>query len=69
MVWIDQNLSGVIVKAAHVQQLRTALKEIFDAATLIRPSFSDDPLPQQATIKALHFTELRAAVLALEATQ
>ena len=73
IVWTDQSLSGVKAKAVHIQQLRTALQEAYDAAiaagrSVTRPSFTDDPLtPQQTVIRKIHIDELRAAVVTLEA--
>jgi uncharacterized delta-60 repeat protein len=70
--WMDPTLSNVPVRTVHIQQLRDALIEAYDAAlalglSVARPVFADDPLaPQGSVIRALHIEQLRAAVTALE---
>jgi hypothetical protein len=67
--WTDPSLSaGVLVKVIHVADLRTALEQAYDAAGQSAPVFTDPSLiPQTTTIRAIHISELRGAVLALEA--
>lgn len=73
VAWTDPSLGGVFMRAVHVQQLRTALLDAYDAAlaqglSVTRPVFTDDPLTAQGTvIRAQHIEQLRAAVRALEA--
>jgi DNA-binding beta-propeller fold protein YncE len=65
--WTEPSLTGAFVKAVHVAELRAALQQAYDAASVTPPTFTDQ-LQQSATpIKALHVKELRNAVLALEA--
>jgi hypothetical protein len=71
--WADDNLTHAIeVKAQHINELRTALLDTYDAAigsgrSLTRPLISDNPALSAATmIKAIHVAELRSAVLDLE---
>jgi hypothetical protein len=71
VAWTDSTLVGVLVRAAHVQQLRQALLEAYDAAvaqglSVVRPVFTDDPQTSGSGIRALHIEQLRASVLSLE---
>ena len=51
----------------HLTELRTALDAVYDAAARPRPSYTDAAVTAGATtIEAVHLTELRAAVVALE---
>jgi YD repeat-containing protein len=53
-----------MVKTQHLLGLRSALEDAFIAAGLPVPSYTDATLnAQQTLIKAVHITELRAAVL------
>jgi hypothetical protein len=71
--WNDTSLAGLAVDVTHLQQLRDALLAAFDAAitagvAATPPSFTDGALNRRQTvIKAVHLTELRTAVLSLEA--
>jgi hypothetical protein len=49
-----------------VQELRTALNQVYVSAGLAVPTYSDPVLDSGATIKAVHIAELRAAVLSIE---
>jgi uncharacterized delta-60 repeat protein len=66
-VWTDATLTGIAARAAHVQQLRDALLQAYDAAHVTRPAFADNPLTLQSSVRAAHINELRDAVRALEA--
>ncbi|MCY4505907.1 MAG: hypothetical protein OXG35_02930 [Acidobacteria bacterium] len=66
--WTDPVLiAGVTpVRLVHVLELRTALERAYAATRRSAPRWSD-PTPVAATaIRAVHLTELRAAVVALE---
>ncbi len=66
--WTDPVLvAGVTpVRLVHLLELRTALERAYAAAGRSAPRWSD-PTPAAATvIRAVHLTELRAAVVALE---
>ena len=69
--WTDPALrSGVTrVRRVHLLELRTALGGAYRAAGHAAPRWTDAapaPAPGSTPIPALHVTELRAAVLALE---
>jgi hypothetical protein len=49
-------------------QVREALTEAYAAASMPAPVFTDPGLPAGTMIKALHIQELRAAIVALEAS-
>jgi uncharacterized delta-60 repeat protein len=71
VAWTNPTLAGVLVRAAHIQQLRQALLEAYDAAlaqglTVVRPVFTDDPLTSGSGMRALHIEQLREAVRSLE---
>ena len=51
----------------HVQQLRDALVGAYQAAGVTPPSFTDTLVPGLTLIRAIHVSELRAAVHVLEA--
>jgi ELWxxDGT repeat protein len=61
VVFTDASLSGVLVKAVHLTQLRTAVNAMRAAASLGPATFTD-PSPAGVTIKAVHITELRTAL-------
>jgi len=54
------------VKAVHIAELRTALSGAYVAAGRTPPTFTDPSLGAGALIRAVHLSELRAAVSALE---
>lgn len=62
-VWTDAISPGVMVRAVHLDELRSALLDVYSNADRTPPSFSD-PIP--TIIRAVHFAELRTAVLAIE---
>ena len=64
--WTDASLTGTVVKAAHVAELRQALADVYTASSLTAPTYSDAPLIAGGLVKAVHIVELRAAVVALE---
>lgn len=64
--WTNGSLTGVVVTAAHVTELRTALSEAFTAHSLTPPTYTDPSLLAGTIIKAVHITELRNAVITLE---
>ena len=47
-------------------ELRAALSEVYGAARVTPPSYTDSNLTTATTMKAAHVAELRAAVIALE---
>jgi hypothetical protein len=66
-VFTDANVTGLVVKAAHILELRTALQQAYVAAARVAPSFTDPTLtPLQTLIKAVHINELCTAVVSLE---
>ena len=65
--WTDATLtaSATIVRATHVMELRTALNDAYAAMGRPSPTYTDQSLAG-ITIKSVHISELRNAVLALE---
>ena len=66
--WTDPALrSGVTrVRRVHLLELRSALAEAYRATARAAPRWTDASPSSGTPIRALHVTELRAAVLALE---
>jgi hypothetical protein len=65
--WTDPVLSGVFMKTVHILELRAALGVVYSAAGRTLPAYTDPALVAGETvIKAIHISELRAAVVALE---
>jgi hypothetical protein len=57
---------GMTVRAQHILDLRTALGQVYTAASRTQPSYADPGLAIGTTIKRPHVAELRAAVIAIE---
>lgn len=67
VTWTDSTLAGVETKGAHVLELRLALQAVYQSAARTPPLFTDLALiAAQTIIRAVHITELRAAILAIE---
>lgn len=63
VVFTDAPLSvGVVVKATHWAQLRTAVNAMRASAGLAAQSFTDPALSSAVKIKLVHLTELRTAL-------
>jgi hypothetical protein len=61
--WTDSTLSGVVVKAVHVQELRDGLNQALTAIGVSLPAYSNNPIvPAVTPIKSAHIQELRQAV-------
>jgi len=54
------------VRAIHVTEMRIALDQVYAAVGRRAPSYTDPMLAAGDPIKAVHFSELRAAVVVLE---
>jgi hypothetical protein len=55
------------VKAIHLNELRAAIVEAYQAGGRTAPTFTDPTLQAGVTvIRAVHVQELRAAVISLE---
>jgi len=68
--WTDPQLLGVTAKRVHLEELRLALRQAYDAAAVAMPFFVDDPLtPGITVIRTAHIQQLRDAVLMLEAVE
>jgi glucose/arabinose dehydrogenase len=67
VVWTDNLLvSGTtLVRAIHISELRSALAQAYASAGRPAPSYTDPTLPSGTPIKAVHISELRAAIIAL----
>ena len=66
--WSDPSLAaGTTIKQAHLAELRAALAAIYAARGLASPAWTDATIaPAVTLVRAIHISELRAAVLALE---
>ena len=66
-VWTDSSLAGTTIKRTHLVELRSAVSEVYTARGVSAPAWSDATItPAVTVVRAVHITELRAAVLALE---
>jgi hypothetical protein len=65
--WTDPSLAAAftVIKAVHIAELRTALSSAYTACGVSPPTYTDTNLAGVA-VKAVHFNELRNAVVALE---
>ena len=68
--WTDAVLTPgtIIVRAAHILELRTALAQAYAAAGRPAPTYSGAAVGPGATITATQISELRTAVVVLEAS-
>lgn len=65
--WTDASSVGTFVKAVHLSDLRTALAQVYDAADVELPIYTDPTLvPGVTVMKVAHVAELRAAMVAVE---
>jgi IPT/TIG domain/Galactose oxidase, central domain len=63
IIFTDPSLSGVLIQAVHIAQLRTAVNAMRAAAGLLPAGFTDSTLtPGSTIIMRLHVTELRTAL-------
>ncbi|HYM62601.1 MAG TPA: hypothetical protein VEZ11_17085, partial [Thermoanaerobaculia bacterium] len=63
IVFSDSSLTGVLIQAVHLTQLRTAVNAMRAAANLSPATFTDPTLtPGVTMIKQAHVAELRAAL-------
>jgi hypothetical protein len=61
------DLNGRWGKRSHLVELRSAVAAVFTARGLSAPTWTDPTITPAVTVaRAVHITELRAAVLALE---
>jgi hypothetical protein len=58
--------AGVIIKASHIAEMRTALAQAYSNAGRTLPVYSDPALAAGMLIKAVHIAELRQAAIAIE---
>lgn len=58
----DPLSTGTVVKAMHIDELRTAVLAFRSAAGVGTTSFTDNPLTAGTVIKAAHVTQLRSAL-------
>jgi hypothetical protein len=58
--------AGTTVRAAHIVEMREALRQAYVAAGVTPPTYTDNTLTAGMTIRAVHITELRSEVLALQ---
>jgi len=66
--WSDPGLAaGTAIKQIHLAELRSAVSAVYMARGLSVPAWTDPTIASAVTVvRAVHITELRAAVLALE---
>jgi glucose/arabinose dehydrogenase len=66
--WTDAPLSpgSSLIRALHVSQMRSALDDVYVARIVTPPVYTDPALGAGMTIRAVHISELRQAVVALE---
>lgn len=65
--WTDSTLTGATIRAAHVIELREALRQAYVEARRSVPVYTDPTItPGVTMLKAVHIQELRTAVVALE---
>ena len=66
--WTDPSLTATptAVKALHVAEMRAALNEAYVASGRSAPSYTDTPVVVGDPIRAVHISDLRNAVLAIE---
>jgi hypothetical protein len=62
--WTDVDLRGVWVRIQHLVELRQALRDAYLAAAVAPPVYTDSAATMM--IRAVHITELRAAVVTIE---
>jgi hypothetical protein len=67
VVFMDASLAGTVIKAVHIDQLRTAVNAMRTAAVLTPTTFTDGSLPG-VIIKRLHISELRTSLDAARST-
>lgn len=67
IIFTDPSLNGVITKAVHLSQLRTAADSVRSLAGLTGATFTDSAT-SGTTIKAIHVSELRTAIEAARNT-
>jgi hypothetical protein len=65
-VWTDSSLAGTTIKRTHLVELRSAVSAVYTARGVTAPAWTDAITPAATVVRAVHITELRAAVLALE---
>lgn len=66
--WTDSALTAgsTGIRAQHILDLRAALADVYDALNRARPTYTDPNLGPGYMMKAVHITELRNAVSAIE---
>jgi hypothetical protein len=61
VMFTDTSLAGVVIKAAHITELRTAVNAMRAAAGLSSTAFTDGSRPG-VIIKRVHIAELRSSL-------
>jgi hypothetical protein len=66
--WSDAAVTSAVtpIRAAQINELRTALLQAYAAVGQPEPIFTDQSINSTMVIRAVHFNELRAAIVALE---
>jgi parallel beta-helix repeat protein len=55
-----------VIKAQHLTELRTALSQAYSAANTSSPTYTDTIVSGQTPVRAVHVSELRTAIKALD---
>jgi hypothetical protein len=56
-----------VISAVHISELRTALAQVYTAAGVAQPAYTDPVLTAGVTpVRLVHIAELRTAVIAIE---
>jgi hypothetical protein len=64
--WTDAALGGTSIKAIHIVELRTVLGAIYALAGRLAPVYTDPVIGSGVMVRAVHLSELRAAVVGIE---
>ncbi len=64
--WTNTVVAGGTIEAVDVTEMRAGLVAAYAEASQMAPSFTDPSLGTGDSIQAVHITEIRAAVEALE---
>jgi hypothetical protein len=60
--WTDPSPQGVVIKAVHVQEMRTSLDQALTTLEFSLQPYTDSTLSSAITVKRVHFEELRQRV-------
>lgn len=66
--WTDPTIAAqtTSIRAIHIRDLRTALMQAYSAKGVTPPTYTDPSAGTSTALKAVHVTQIRAAVVAIE---